>query len=70
MEIPLSSLDPETLYEIILSFIEREGTDYGAVEASVDTKVADIRRQLDRDEIKLVFDAESESVTFVPKRQL
>lgn len=67
VEIPISSLNPELLNEIILSFIAREGTDYGAVEASVERKVADVRRQLDRGEIKLIFDPSDESITFVRK---
>jgi len=67
VEIPPASLEPELLTEIIRSFIEREGTDYGAVEATLEKKVADIRRQLDRGEIKLLFDPNSESVTFVTK---
>lgn len=64
IEIPLASLSEEALEEIIKSFIEREGTDYGAVEASVEKKVADIRRQLEKKEILLYFDPNTESVTF------
>jgi uncharacterized protein YheU (UPF0270 family) len=67
VEIPVDSLSPELLNEIILSFIEREGTDYGAVEATVERKIADVRRQLDRGEIKLMFEPETESVTFIVK---
>ncbi len=66
VEIPLSSITAEVLDEIIKSFIEREGTDYGAVEASVEKKIADIRRQLDQGKIKLFFDPNTESVTFLP----
>jgi uncharacterized protein len=68
VEIPISSIRPEVLGEIILAFIAREGTDYGLVEASLESKIADIRRQLDRGEIKLMFDPATESVTFVTKR--
>jgi uncharacterized protein YheU (UPF0270 family) len=67
IEIPVSAISAELLDEIILSFIAREGTDYGAVEASLEKKVGDIRRQLDKGEIKLIFDPETESVTFVAK---
>lgn len=65
VEIPLESISAEALNEIIASFIEREGTDYGAVEATFEKKVVDIRRQLDKGELKLFFDPNSETVTFL-----
>lgn len=68
VEIPLESLSDEVLEQIIVSFIEREGTDYGAVEASLEKKVADIRRQLSKGVIQLYFDPNTESVTFIAKR--
>lgn len=67
IEIPLAAVPEDTLSEIILSFIQREGTDYGWVEASLEKKIADVRRQLQRGEILLIFDPSTESVTFVPK---
>lgn len=68
VEIPAASIAAELLEEIIHSFIAREGTDYGDVEATLEKKVSDIRRQLERGEIKLMFDPNDESVTFVPRR--
>lgn len=65
VEIPLERLNEETLYALIVSFIQREGTDYGAVEAALETKVKQIQGQLRRKEIKIVFDYASESVTLV-----
>lgn len=70
IEIPLDSIPEETLLEIIVSFIEREGTDYGAVEATMERKIADVRRLLERGEIKLYFDPATESVTFRSRLQL
>ncbi len=67
VEVPLEALSEEALNEIIASFIEREGTDYGTTEASFEKKAADIRRQLNRGEIKLFFDPSSESINFLPK---
>lgn len=66
VEIPLDSITPEALSEIIASFVEREGTDYGDVEAPFERKVSDIRRQLDKGDLKLFFDPNSETVTFLP----
>lgn len=66
LDIPPDALAPETLRAVLEAFVSREGTDYGAVERTLDEKVADVRRQLDRGEARLVFDPETESVTLVP----
>nr|BFF12571.1 hypothetical protein GCM10025699_38740 [Microbacterium flavescens] len=41
MIIPWQDLDPETLDNLIESFVLREGTDYGEHERSLADKVAD-----------------------------
>lgn len=61
MDIPWQSLKPETLRAVIEEFITREGTDYGANEASHETKVQQVRKLLQSGKAKLVFDEESES---------
>jgi hypothetical protein len=66
VEVPLDSLAEDTLVALIESFVNREGTDYGARERSLVEKVADVRRQLERGEARIVFDPESESVNIVP----
>jgi uncharacterized protein YheU (UPF0270 family) len=43
----------------------REGTDYGELDVSFDTKVAQVRRQLDAGEAQIVFDPDSESIQIV-----
>ena len=68
LEIPPEALSPDALTSVIESFILREGTDYGQQELAHETKVDRVRKQLERGDIKLVFDAESESVTFMTKR--
>lgn len=70
IEIPMDSISSEALNELIKSFILREGTDYGATEISIDTKFKQIKSQLERKLIKIVFDPESESVTLVPSQSL
>ncbi|WP_211357017.1 YheU family protein, partial [Enterobacter hormaechei] len=42
MIIPWQDLDPETLDNLIESFVLREGTDYGEHERSLTDKVADV----------------------------
>jgi uncharacterized protein YheU (UPF0270 family) len=58
-------LPPETLRALVEEFVSRDGTDYGAVERSLEEKVADVMRQLERGEAHIVFDPESETVTIV-----
>jgi len=68
IEVPPESLSREVLHALVEEFITRDGTDYGAVERSLDAKVADVLRQLDRGEVCIVFDPESETTTIVPAR--
>jgi hypothetical protein len=65
IEIPPSALSREALRALVEEFVTRDGTDYGAVERSLDAKVADVLRQLDRGEVRIVFDPESETTTVV-----
>lgn len=65
MEVPASALAPEVLRAVIEDFVTRDGTDYGAVERSLEEKVADVERQIDRGEVVLVFDPETETVNLV-----
>ena len=66
VEVPLDALAPDTLTALIESFVAREGTDYGAVERGLASKVADVRRQLERGEARVVFDPQTETVSIVP----
>jgi len=66
VEIPLRDLSASALRGVVEAFVNREGTDYGEVERSLEEKVADVMRQLERGEARVVFDPESESVTLLP----
>ncbi|HEY8495142.1 MAG TPA: YheU family protein [Myxococcota bacterium] len=66
VEVPIDALSAEALQGVIESFVSREGTDYGEVERTLAEKVADVRRQLERGEARIVFDPETESVNIVP----
>lgn len=68
MEIPFASLSADALAGVIDEFILREGTDYGDVEASLEKKRRDIIAQLESGKAKLMFDAETESITMVPAK--
>lgn len=65
IEIPIANLSEEALTGVIDNFFQREGTDYGAVEISYETKMQQIRRQIEKGQIKIVFDPNTESVTLM-----
>jgi uncharacterized protein YheU (UPF0270 family) len=61
-------LEPDTLRAVIESFVLREGTDYGAHEASLEAKVAQVLIQLRRGEAHITFDPGTESINVVVTR--
>lgn len=66
MEIPASELPSTTLDAIIEEYVTREGTDYGDRVYSLEQKVEQVRRQIDRGEVKIWFDPDSESCQLLP----
>lgn len=62
VEIPKDALSEEALRGIIENFILREGTDYGREEAGFETKYKQILRQVEKSDVKIVFDPNTESV--------
>ncbi len=67
MIIPWQELTPETLDALLEDFATRDGTDYGVEEMSTDHKVLQIRKQLQRGDIVVVFDEASESCNILTK---
>jgi uncharacterized protein YheU (UPF0270 family) len=65
--IPWQELEAETLENLIETFVLREGTDYGEQERSLLQKVADVRRQLERGDVVLVWSELHESINIMPK---
>jgi uncharacterized protein YheU (UPF0270 family) len=66
VEVPYASLNPDTLRALVEEFVTRQGTDYGLREKTLDEKVADVMRQLEREEAKIVYDAKSQTANIVP----
>jgi uncharacterized protein YheU (UPF0270 family) len=65
VEVPCGDLSPEALRGVIDAFVLREGTDYGELDVAHETKVAQVLRQLERGEAKILFDPVTESVDIV-----
>jgi hypothetical protein len=70
MIIPHSALSPLTLQSLIEEFVTRDGTDYGETEVPLDSRVAQIRRQIEHDEVLIWFDPDTESCTLLAREQL
>ncbi|MGO2011425.1 MAG: YheU family protein [Pseudoalteromonas sp.] len=67
MIIPHEQLDKDTLYNLIESYVLREGTDYGEQEFSIESKVAQVNQQLQNGEAMVFFSELHESVTIISK---
>ncbi|WP_372761111.1 YheU family protein [Pseudoalteromonas sp.] len=69
MIIPHQQLDKDTLYNLIESYVLREGTDYGAQEVTIESKVAQVNQQLNNGEAMVFFSELHESVTIISKNE-
>ena len=69
MIIPLEQLNEDTLTAIIEDFILREGTDYGAVDATKADKIAQVKLQLEQGSAVLVYSELHESINILPREQ-
>ena len=70
VEIPPSELSPDALRGVVEAFVGREGTDYGAVERSVEEKIDQVIAQLHSGDARIVFDPETETANIVLAREL
>lgn len=69
VEVPYTALSADALRGLVEEFVTRDGTDYGVRERSVEDKVRDVMRQLERGEVKIMFDPASRSANLVPGRR-
>jgi uncharacterized protein len=66
--VPHTELSEDALRGVLEAFVLREGTEYGERDVSLDQKVAQVIRQLQRGEARIVFDPESETIDIVVVR--
>lgn len=67
VEVPHTSLTEEALRSVVESVLGREGTDYGAVELTMEQKVEQALADFARGDAFLVFEQNTESVHIVDK---
>lgn len=68
MIIPWQSLEEQTLYNVLDSFILREGTDYGLQELSLSEKRDRLLAQLKADKVVIVWSELHESLDIKEKK--
>lgn len=69
MLIPHTLLDPETLQRLLEDFVTRDGTDNG-YEASLEQRVERLRRQIERNEVVIVFHPETADTSLAHRRDV
>ena len=62
-----TDIAPDTLYALIEEFVTRDGTDYGDIEASIETKVQQVMNQLERKDVFIVYSEEYETCNIKTK---
>jgi uncharacterized protein YheU (UPF0270 family) len=60
-KIPVNKLSPEALQGVIEEFISRNGTDYGEIETSRETKFRQVKYKLETGSAVLIFDDKTET---------
>lgn len=68
--IPWERLSEGALRGVIEEFVTREGTEYGDHDVSLDDKVRDVQRQLEKREAVVLFDVKTEAVNLVRAREV
>jgi uncharacterized protein YheU (UPF0270 family) len=69
IEIPYTALSAEALLGLVEEFVTRDGTDYGLRERSLDERVRDVMRQIERGDVKILFDPDSGTANLVVGRR-
>lgn len=70
MLIPWQELDSTTLEALIESFVLREGTDYGEQEVPLSTKVEQVKQQLIKGDVVILWSELHESVSIMRKEDV
>lgn len=69
IEIPWEKVPEQTLTHILEEIVTRDGTDYGAVEKSVATRVEQARSSLQKGRAVLAWDEETESASLIERQK-
>lgn len=70
MIVPAEMLSEDALLGMIEEFVTRDGTDYGEQEVSVQTRVAEVKKQLLTGEALIHYDAAAGSTHIIAASEL
>ena len=68
IEVAPDRLSEDTLRGLVAEFVSRDGTDYGVRERTLDEKIAQVLKQIERCEVRIFFDPVTATTTIVPRR--
>ena len=68
VEVPYQQIDPETLRRMMQEFVSRDGADWGDAGCTLEDKVDQVLQQLERKQVKVVFDLCSQTANIVACR--
>jgi hypothetical protein len=69
VEVPSQRLEADVLQALLEEYASRDGTDYGERELGLEYKVNNLRTQLQKRELLIVFEVECEQWDLVPAQQ-
>lgn len=70
IKVPMETLSPDALAGVIDEFINREGTDYGHRDFTLDEKRRHVRAQLACGEAVITFDPRTATTSVVPAHEM
>jgi uncharacterized protein YheU (UPF0270 family) len=68
--VPHGQLSRDALKGLLEEFVSRDGTDSGYIALSLNQRVDQVRRQLDRGEVVVVFDEATQSANIVAFKEV
>lgn len=69
VEVPPQRLQADILQALLEEYASRDGTDYGERELSLEQKVDSLRVQMQRRELLIVFDVDSDQWDLLPSQR-
>jgi uncharacterized protein YheU (UPF0270 family) len=67
--VPAQRLQADVLQALLEEYASRDGTDYGEREITLEEKVAQLLRQLRTDDLRILYDVDSEQWDILPRAQ-
>ncbi len=68
VEVSPDRLSEDALRGLVAEFVSRDGTDYGVRERTLDEKIAELMKQIERREVRIYFDPITSTTNIVPRR--